>query len=159
MSPFQPNKFALVLIGMLLWQSGDACQMHRISALLQDPALQMNKHDFTFRGRVMTIDQIKMPSAEYEVLVREVGEESAEVLRKSKERMSVLTFKVDRVWKGQVSENFVAFYTDAPCAMFPALGERYIVFGSIDVDDKIHAWGFVPERGFAKVEYKLDRGY
>ena len=150
---------AVLLVGIFVGHSADACLIYRISILLSDPAAQMNEHDFTFRGRIIAVDQDVMTTAEYESWVEQAGKEHAEIRRIMTEMKSALAFKVDKVWKGQVSESFIAFYTKAPCTTSPTPGERYIVFGNVDQNGENHAWGFIPERGFEEVEYKLDRGY
>jgi hypothetical protein len=119
----------------------------------------MNKHDFSFRGRIVAVDQNEMTAEEYESWVEKTSKEYAEVRRKIAKTKSTLAFKVDKVWKGQVSEDLVAFYSEATCATTPTLGEKYIVFGDVDENGDNHAWGFIHERGFHEVEYKLDRGY
>ena len=152
----------LTIIVLLLFSSSAiACMVYRNIGEVDDPAATMNKVEFTFHGRLVASMPMSMSDKEHAELTERFDLGTADKLRIAREQDVLLTFEVDRVWKGQVGTPFVAQLRHSqPCTSIPpmSVGDKYIIFGRRHVDFDVIS-RFVSGDSIQAARQVLDRGH
>ena len=127
---------------------------------MHDPAQSVEKAGFVFKGRILAIEPAEMTDDEYAALLKEDGRREADLARNRIEDTVVLTFEVDSVWKGQVTERFVAlYYSPMPmCEVVPFVDELYLVMGGVHKGGSNRVGALIHEDRIEGFERRLDNG-
>ena len=149
---------AIIGLFVLLSSSADACIVDPLISVIRDPAKYMQDGDFTFKGHVVAIEPAKMAADTYATLMKGKGQREERIIRIRMEETVVLTFEVEKVWKGQVQESFTAFYWNPglECDVTPSVDSSFIVIGETDENGTNHNVMLIRTWYFEEIEPKLD---
>ena len=154
-------KLLFSMLILVLFSDAIACTHYSSVAEVEKTTTTMNELDFTFHGKLTSAVKMQMSDEEYAVLVRRGDIEFADAYRRDREATLLLTFDVDRAWKGQVGTPFVVRHrTIRTCTLSPSLsvGDSYIIFGS-HFTDHDYVMKFLTGEDIEKARLTLDRGY
>ena len=123
----------------------------------ENAAEYLKSDDVVFSGRVVLYEPLEVSDEFIEVVREETGDDAVRtVLRRSKDLM-VAKFAVDTVWKGEVSDSFVALNDISwQCSYSLKIGVRYVVFGQ-NTDIGTYISRLVAEDQIPQAKKNLDR--